>query len=176
MAKNRRFERYIRQYKNEPIVSGRRHDIFQKMKNCATTFDHWKQIYLYGDGYTSVEAIQKMQETVLDGKSVSKIRVNILELFDLVTDSGDQKQVMEAYLQRHCQKDDYIFILALMEIHGFPMYDITPEAEFAQDSRAMLERFYKRPSYIDRSIEKRKNTLYTRLEKSRFVNQMNIGR
>ena len=81
------------------------------MKKKAKNFSDWTAIYQYGGDTIRKEAQHEMEKLVLNGRSKTNVRLNILELF-LIIDESDKDEILRKYLEKHHQKDDILFVLS----------------------------------------------------------------
>ena len=172
--RDQKFWRLLRRYERASLSSGQRPKIFEKMKSCAKTFSHWKYIYLYGDPNNMLFAQEKMKETVLEDERINRVRMNIIELFEVLTYPPEQREVLQNYLDRYRDKDDYLFALTVMEAQNFPKSGISLEAEFWEETRTTAEKFYRQPAYLEGTIRKRAARLPKMFEKSKFITRSNV--
>lgn len=104
------FRKLLTEYESP---SKRNSSLFERMVKNAKTFADWNEIHRYGDGAYQSVALAKMKKLVLNQKRVIDIQRNILELFEIVTDSKEREQILKDYLKEHSKKDDLLFILTL---------------------------------------------------------------
>ena len=91
----------------------KRNLLFQRMKNYAQTFSEWSVIFQYGDDANQYEALMQMKRLVLEGEKIKDVRMNILELFKVVTDEGEQQEILNRYIQKYSTKEDLIFAISV---------------------------------------------------------------
>ena len=121
MRKSVYFSQLLRRFEASSLID--RNSVFQLMKKNAKTFADWYEIHRYGDSNAQYESLEKMKELVLKEERVRNIQRNILELFELVTDSSEQEKVLGEYHKCHVDKDDLLFVLSV----GDPASDLWSE-------------------------------------------------
>ena len=136
------FRKLLTEYESP---SKRNSSLFERMRNCAKTFADWNEIHRYGDGVYQTEALAKMKKLVLSQKRVIDIQRNILDLFEIVTDSKEQEQILKEYMQEHNQKDDLLFIRSVC-----PTGDLWTAVDY------LVMNYYSSPGMASRAIEARK--------------------
>ena len=99
--KTKKFNELLLRYEATPITSRSR--IFWEMKRKAKSFSDWATVYQYGG--------DDVEKLVLRGRKKNDVRLNIWELF-LIIDQSDQQEVLEKYLKKHHQKEDFVFALS----------------------------------------------------------------
>ena len=110
MRKSKEFNELLLQYEAASLASGRRPGIFRKMRIKAKTFSDWTEIYHYAGDKIRYEALDMMRETVLKGRTLVDIQLNIMELFLVINDS-EKNEILEKYLEKHHKKDDFLFAI-----------------------------------------------------------------
>lgn len=138
------FRKLLHMYEN-PRLRGA--SLFERMVNNANTFADWNEIHRYGDGAYQSVALAKMKKLVLNQKRVIDIQRNILELFEILTDSKEQEEILREYLKKHNKKDDLLFILTVS----------STECEIWNDVYFLATEYYSSPSMISRGIKARQN-------------------
>ena len=156
--KSRYFQSLYRQYKRMPLHTGGRHELYLRMVENAEFFSEWAIIYQLGDSCYQYDALENMKETVFDECKPSDIQMNILELFEVVTDESEQQTFLEKYLHRFTEKDDLLFVMALS--HGGAVHD---EAE-----RKAIE-FYSSYGHLYKGVTKKQERLKKRMLSSAFL-------
>lgn len=106
--KTKKFNELLLKYKAAPLVSRSR--IFWEMKRKAKNFSDWTAVYQYGGDTVREEAQHEMEKLVLRGRKKTDIQLNIWELF-LIIDQSDQEEVLDKYLKKYHQKEDFLFAL-----------------------------------------------------------------
>ncbi len=119
--KSKYFQSLYRQYRRTPLSAGGRHELYQRMVANAESFSEWAIVYQLGDGCYQYDALENMKSTVFDECKPLDIQMNILELFEIVTDDSEQQEILEKYLLRFTEKDDLLFVMALS--HGGAVHD-----------------------------------------------------
>ena len=107
--KTKQFNELLLRYEATPIAS--RSEIFWEMKRKAKSFSDWAAVYQYGGDDVRKEAQHEMEKLVLRGRKKTDVQLNIWELF-LIIDQSDQQEVLEKYLKKHHQKEDFVFALS----------------------------------------------------------------
>jgi len=156
--KSRYFSALYRQYKKTPLSTGGRHDLYQRMVANAEFFSEWAIIYQLGDGSYQYDALENMKQTVFDECKPSDVQMNILELFEVVTDESEQQEILGKYLHRFTEKDDLLFVMALS--HGGAVHD---EAE-----RKAIE-LYSSLGHLYKGVTQKQERLKKRFSKSKFL-------
>lgn len=108
------FDDLYYQYRNTSLRSGKRPELFERMLECAKCFDDWAIIHRYGDSSYQYLAEQKMKATVFDEKNSLDVQKNIVRLFEILTDEGEREEILESYISKYQEEDDYIFALVTM--------------------------------------------------------------
>lgn len=141
------FQKLLRRYQNCKLSDtiGRRH-VFELMVKNATKFAEWNEIFRYGNSESQYEALQQMKATVLDEERVIDVQRNILTLFELVTDSVEQTEILEKYIKSHCEKDDLLFAVSI--------YSATDD--FWDDVYKLAKGYYRTLDGLNRGIEARR--------------------
>jgi len=121
--------------------------LFERMVTNAKTFADWYEIHRYGDNRCQYVALQKMKKLVLNQKKITDVQRNILELFEILTDSKEQEKILREYLKGHDKKDDLLFILTVG----------STECELWNDVYFLATECYSSPGMISRGIKARKN-------------------
>ena len=96
--KKTKFDYLYRKYKNTPLSSYERHEIFEELVRIAKSFDDWDIVGRYGDNSYQYLAEEHMRAKVLEGKTSSEVRRNITKLFSIVTDEDEQNEILKAFL------------------------------------------------------------------------------
>ena len=120
--------------------------LFERMVNNAKTFADWYEIHRYGDNGCQFEALQNMKKLALNQKRITDIQRNLLELFEILTDSKEQEEILREYLKEHNKKDDLLLVLTVC-----PIGDLWDDAYFL----AMEQ--YSSPGRVVRGIKARRN-------------------
>lgn len=156
--KSRYFQSLYRQYKRTPLHAGGRHELYLRMVENAEFFSEWAIVYQLGDSSYQYDALENMKETVFDECKPSDIQMNILELFEVVTDSAEQEEFLQKYLHRFSEKDDLLFVMAMS--HGGAVHDNA-------ESKAMD--FYSSHGRLYRGVVQKHDRLVKRMESSTFL-------
>lgn len=158
--KNNNFMRLLRKYRTVPTSSSLRPDYFEGMKECAKTFWEWSWIYqLAGNSsYTGTQALDKMKATFLYEKNSFAVKMNILELFEIVTDEEEQKQMMKMFLNAYQEKKDLVFAIALGPV--------------STDIHAKAVQYYASYGGLSRAIEYEKRRIVKMRTKSSFMKSL----
>ena len=125
----------------------RNSSLFERMLKNAKTFADWYEIHRYGDNRCQYVALQNMKKLVFNQKKVIDIQRNLLELFEIVTDSKEQEQILREYLKEHNKKDDLLFILTVC----------STECDLWNEVCYLAVDYYSSPGMISRGIKARKN-------------------
>lgn len=136
------FRKLLTEYESP---SKRNSSLFERMRNCAKTFADWNEIHRYGDGVYQTEALAKMKKLVLNQKRVIDIQRNILDLFEIVTDSKEQEQFLREYLKKYNKKDDLLFVLTLCPT----------ECDLWNQTCSLAMDHYSSPGMVSRGIKAR---------------------
>lgn len=108
--KNTNFSGLYRQYRMAPLGSGEKYRIYKRMVRNARSFNDWVIVYRYGDNSYQYLAEEHMKAKVLEGKTSSDVQKNILKLFEIVTDEGEQNEILKAFLLKYHSYDDLCFV------------------------------------------------------------------
>ncbi len=152
--KNTDFRSLYCQYRNAPLSSGKRYEIYKRMVKNARSFDDWAIVYRYGDNSYQYLAEEHMKANVLKGKTSLDVQKNILELFEIVTDENEQGDILKAFLSKYNSSDDRLFAMTVSTwlVAGFDgMYDMSMDG-------------------IDRVISKKEKHLQKMKCNSEFLN------
>lgn len=136
------FRRLLRMYETPSKRGG---SLFERMVANAKTFADWNEIHRYGDDTYQHEALAKMKEQVFNQKKVVDIQRNLLELFEVVTDSKEQEQFLRQYLKEHNKKDDLLFVLTLCPT----------ECDLWNEACSLAMDYYAVPGMVSRGIKAR---------------------
>ena len=107
------FDDLYYQYRNASLRSGKRPELFERMLECAKRFDDWAIIHRYGDSSYQYLAEQKMKATVFDEKNSLDVQRNIINLFELIVDDGERREIMEDFISKYQSVDDYLFAMVI---------------------------------------------------------------
>ena len=127
--KKTKFDYLYRKYKNTPLSSYERHEIFEELVRIAKSFDDWDIVGRYGDNSYQYLAEEHMRAKVLEGKTSSEVRRNITKLFSIVTDEDEQNEILKAFLSKYNSRDDLLFAwdyspCLVMELFDMPIEEI----------------------------------------------------
>ena len=156
--KSKYFQSLYRQYKRKPLHTGGRHELYLRIVKNAEFFSEWAIIYQLGDGSYQYDALENMKLTVFDEAKTSDIQMNILELFEVVTDESEQQLFLEKYLHKFTDKDDLLFVMALS--HGGAVHD---EAE------GKATEFYSSLGHLYKGVTMKQERLKKRMMSSKFL-------
>lgn len=158
MRYSKKFSELLLQYK--AVSHKTKSEIFQKMKRNAKNFADWTMIYQYGDSSVRKDAQRRMEKLVLEGKTTSDIQLNMLELF-MVIDTADKDGILEKYLKKHHEKDDYLFVACECDWEYGTLGLVALEN---------LENYYKSPGFIQVGINAKEKRNQKLLEKKSTFN------
>jgi len=136
------FRKLLRMYETPSKRGG---SLFERMVANAKTFADWNEIYRYGDSAYQFEALAKMKNLVFTQKKVIDIQRNMLELFEVVTDSKEQEQFLREYLKKYNKKDDLLFVLTLCPT----------ECDLWNQTCCLAMDYYSSPGMVSRGIKAR---------------------
>lgn len=139
------FKKLLNEFESSSIRG--RSSLLERMEENAKTFADWYEIHRYGDSSAQYEALQKMKELVLKQQKVLDIQRNILDLFELMTDSKEQEQILKAYLEQHCEKDDILFVLTVCDT----------ACDLWSDAHSLALKYYSTYGGVSRGIQARQN-------------------
>ena len=145
MRKSKEFNELLLQYEATSLASGLRPNIFKKMRKKAKTFSDWTEIYHYASDEIRHEALDMMRETVLKGRTLVNVQLNIMELF-LIIDDSEKDEILEKYLEKHHKKDDFLFAITQCDweygsLEGSLYYE--------------LEKYYDEPNTVQANVDAR---------------------
>ena len=112
--KTTRFNEVYSKYRTASLSDGVRPELYKLMVKCAKSFDDWTIIHRYGDSSYQYLAEQKMKATVFDEKNSLDVQKNIVKLFEILTDENEREKILESYISKYQEEDDYIFALVTM--------------------------------------------------------------
>lgn len=160
MRHNKQFYELLLQYEAASLASGLRPGIFQKMRKKAKTFSDWTEIYHYAGDEIRHEALDRMKETVLKGRTLINIQLNIMELFMIIDDS-EKDGILEKYLDKHHKKDDLLFAITQCDWKYGSMEGAL---------RRELDEYYESQKLIQAAVDARYNRNHELLEEFSIFN------
>lgn len=155
------FQSLYRQYKKKSLRAEGRHELYERMVKNAEHFAEWAIVYQLGDNKYRYDALENMKNTVYDEQRSSDVQMNILELFELVTDETEQENILKKYLSRFNGKDDLLFVMA--------MSSISSEVYWEAQNKAISLDYYKGLGTLHNAVEKKDEKLKNRLSNSPFM-------
>lgn len=107
------FKSLYRQYKRLGLRAEGRHALYERMVANAEHFAEWAIVYQFGDDTYRYTALENMKNTIFDEVKSVDVQMNIMELFEIVTDASEQEEILKMYLSRFTEKDDLLFVMVL---------------------------------------------------------------
>lgn len=152
----RLFENLLQKYEKKQPNSKRKNNFFLgRLLPNAKSFSDWTVIFDLGDDSVRKDALREMKKYAISGKSREEIQLNILELW-LVIDNADKDEILQKYLERYHEAEDFLFALDETDSNNYSFNDfIYQEAKRYGFNISVLdgidERIAKRHKLLERS-------------------------
>ena len=111
--KTTRFNELYSQYRTASLSDGVRPELYKLMVKCAKSFDDWTIIHRYGDGSYQSLAQEKMKAIIFNEKTALDVQRNIINLFELIVDDDERREIMEDFISKYQSVDDYLFAMVI---------------------------------------------------------------
>lgn len=158
--KNEYFVRLLRKYRSLNTSSPERPTYFARMKECAKTFWEWSWVYQIGGDYTRTVALDEMKNTFLDERCSQAIQMNILEMFEIVTDEDEREEILAEFFKSYQDKDSLLFVAAMAS------------GDFACDALMKVAHYYSSEGYAIQAVVYKENRIERMRLSSSFMKNL----